>query len=161
MIATFRISEDDYAGALKLFARLTRLRLALWVAIPVLLLLGTFIGGRDLWPAVLGGLIGLVIVVVATRLLAPVMARRHYRKYKAMQAEFRAELLDTGLRLASPHGDGTVVWENMLKWRQNDRFVLIYLMPRLFHILPKSVAAQGFDLPALIERLNRHVAPEF
>jgi hypothetical protein len=161
MIATFRISEDDYAHALKLFARLTRLRLALLVAIPLLLLLGAFIGGRNLWPAALGGVIGLIVVVVATRLLAPVLARRNYRKYKAMQAEFSAQLLDTGLRLASPHGDGTVVWENILKWRQDDRFVLIYLMPRLFHVLPKSVAAQGFDLPALIERLNRHVGPEF
>jgi hypothetical protein len=161
MIATFRISEDDYADALKLSARLTRLRLALLVAIAVLLLLGALIGGRDLWSASLGGLIGLVAVVVATRLLTPVLARRSYRKYKAMQAEFRAELLDTGLRLASPHGDGTVIWENILKWRQDDRFVLIYLMPRLFHILPQSVAAQGFDLPALIERLNRHVGPDF
>ncbi|MGJ7606903.1 YcxB family protein [Variovorax sp. LT1R20] len=48
----------------------------------------------------------------------------------------------------------------MLKWRQDDRFVLLYLMPRLFHVLPKSVASQGFDVAALVERLNRHVGPE-
>jgi hypothetical protein len=78
-----------------------------------------------------------------------------------MQAEFQTELLDTGLRLMSPHGDGTVVWENVLKWRQNDRFVLVYPMPRLYHIVPKSIATQGFDLQGLVQRLERHVGPPF
>lgn len=88
------------------------------------------------------------------------MARRHYRKYKAMHSEFGAELLANGLRLSSPHGEGTIVWENILKWRQNDRFVLIYPMPRIFHILPKSVAEQGFDLQGLIAQLKQRVGPE-
>jgi hypothetical protein len=161
MIATFRISEDDYADAMKLFARPTLLRRALLVAIPVLLVLGALVGGPALWPAAVGGLVGVAIVLLATRLLTPAMARRHYRKYKAMQAEFQTELLDTGLRLMSPHGDGTVVWENVLKWRQNDRFVLVYPMPRLYHIVPKSIATQGFDLQGLVQRLERHVGPPF
>ncbi|RTQ36928.1 YcxB family protein [Variovorax gossypii] len=161
MIATFRISEDDYADAMRLFARPTPLRWALLAAIGLLLLLGALIGGPGLWPAAVGGMVGMAIVLLATRLLTPAMARRHYRKYKAMQAEFQAELLETGLRLASPHGDGTVVWENVLKWRQNDRFVLIYPMPRLYHIVPKSIASQGFDLQGLTQRLERYVGPPF
>ncbi|RSZ37040.1 MULTISPECIES: YcxB family protein [unclassified Variovorax] len=161
MIATFRISEDDYAYAMKLFARPTPLRWALLAAIGVLLLLGVLIGGRNVWLAAVGGMVGMAIVLLATRLLTPAMARRHYRKYKAMHAEFQAELLDNGLRLMSPHGDGIVVWENVLKWRQNDRFVLIYPMPRLYHIVPKSIASQGFDLQGLLERLEQRVGPAF
>ena len=157
MIATFRISEDDYAYAMKLFARPTPLRWALLAAIGVLLLLGVLIGGRNVWLAAVGGMVGMAIVLLATRLLTPAMARRHYRKYKAMHAEFQAELLDNGLRLMSPHGDGIVVWENVLKWRQNDRFVLIYPMPKIFYVVPKSVADTGFELSALIEALQSKV----
>jgi hypothetical protein len=58
-----------------------------------------------------------------------------------------------------PHSDHTIVWQNVLKWRHDDRFVLLYPMPRLFHVVPKSVAARGFDLKGLLERLNRHVGP--
>jgi len=160
MIANFRISEDDYVAAMKLFARPRTLRRALTVGVVALLVLYGFSIWRDSRPEVLGGFIGLAVVVVFMRFVASRIARSHYRKYRAMHGEFGAELLDTGLRLVSATGDSTLVWENVLKWRQDERFVLICPMPRLFHILPKSVAAQGFELPALLERLNRHVGPE-
>ncbi|QNK67487.1 YcxB family protein [Variovorax sp. PAMC26660] len=164
MIAKFRISEDDYAAAIKVSARPSRMRRALLIVMVVVLvlsaLIGAAIGSRRLWPFTLASLFCGAVVLLLTFFLAPMLARRHYRKYKGMQEEFGAELLDNGLRIMSPHADGTVVWANVLKWRQSDRFVLIYLMPRLFHVLPKSVAEQGFDLQGLIERLNRHVGPE-
>lgn len=160
MTASFRISEDDYAAAMKLFARLTPQRWALLAGLSAVLLLGALFGGPLGWPVAVGGLVGAGIVVGGAFVLAPMTARRHYRKYKGMHAEFSAQLLDTGLRLRSPHGENTIVWENVLKWRQNDRFVLIYVMPRLFHVLPKSVAAQGFELPRLLEQLRQRVGPE-
>jgi len=160
MIAKFRISEDDYAAAMKTFARMTRARWALLAGLAVLVVVGALLSGPAMWPIALGGLGGGVGVILIALIVAPVMARRHYRKYKAMHSEFGAELLDNGLRLSSPHGEGTIVWENILKWRQNDRFVLIYPMPRIFHILPKSVAEQGFDLQGLIAQLKQRVGPE-
>jgi hypothetical protein len=159
MIARFRISEDDYAAAMKLFVRLARTRRVLLIAIVAVLALGALLGGRTLWPVVLVGFVGVGIIVMPIA-LAPTVARRHYRQYKGMQEAFGAELLDHGLRIESLHGEGTIVWENILQWRQNDRFVLVYVMPRLFHVLPKSVVEQGFDMPALIERLGRQVGPE-
>lgn len=160
MIAKFRISEDDYAAAMKTFARMTRARWALLAGLAVLVVVGALLSGPAMWPIALGGLGGGVGVILIALVVAPVMARRHYRKYKAMHSEFGAELLANGLRLSSPHGEGTIVWENILKWRQNDRFVLIYPMPRIFHILPKSVAEQGFDLQGLIAQLKQRVGPE-
>lgn len=159
MIANFRISEDDYAAAIKVSTRLSRMRLALLIVMVVVFALGAVLAGRTLWQLLLVGFIGVGIIVLSI-VLAPMLARRHYRKYKGIQVEFSAELLDNGLRMVSPHGEGTLVWENILKWRQSDRFVLVYPMPRIFHILPKSVAEQGFDLQGLIERLNQYVGPE-
>ncbi|MDQ0570200.1 hypothetical protein QFZ42_002034 [Variovorax paradoxus] len=161
MTATFRISEDDYVDAMKLYARLPRLARWILIAVAVLLVLAAVFGTRQIQASTLGGLIGGTGVLLAIRFVVmPMTARRHYRKYKAIREEFSAELLDDALRLHARHGESRIVWENVLKWRQDDRFVLLYLMPRLFHALPKSVAAQGFDVSALIERLNQHVGPE-
>jgi hypothetical protein len=30
----------------------------------------------------------------------------------------------------------------------------------LFHIVPKSIAQEGFDIPLLVQRLGEHVGPE-
>lgn len=160
MTAKFRISEDDYAAAIRLTNRLGRMRRALLIVMAVVAVPGVALGGRLMWPVALIGLCACAALILLRLCLMPMLGRRHYRKYKGMQEEFGAELLDTGVRIVSPHVDGTIVWENVLKWRQNERFVLVYPMPQLFHILPKSVAEQGFDLPGLLERLNRHVGPE-
>jgi hypothetical protein len=45
-------------------------------------------------------------------------------------------------------------------WRQNNQFILVYRMPILFHIVPKSIAREGFDIPLLVQRLAEHVGPE-
>ena len=161
MTATFRISEDDYVDAMKLYARLPRTARWLLGAAAVLLVLAAVFGTRQVQASALGGLAGGAGVLLAMRVFVmPMTARRHYRKYKAIREEFSAELLDDALRLRAPHGESRIIWANVLKWRQDDRFVLLYLMPRLFHVLPKSVAAQGFDVAALVERLNQHVGPE-
>lgn len=161
MTATFRISEDDYVDAMRLYGRLPRLAKWMVIAIAVGLLLAAIFGSRQIQSGALGGLVGGTLVLLAMRYVAlPMSARRHYRKYKAIQDEFSVELQDDALRLWAPHGESRIIWANVLKWRQDERFVLLYLMPRLFHVLPKSVAAQGFDVPALVERLNRYVGPE-
>lgn len=45
MIAKFRISEDDYAAAMKTFARMTRARWALLAGLAVLVVVGALLSG--------------------------------------------------------------------------------------------------------------------
>ncbi|MET3494253.1 YcxB family protein [Variovorax boronicumulans] len=161
MTATFKISEDDYVDAMRLYGRMPRLARWVVIAIAAGLLLTAIFGSRQIQSGALGGLVGGTLVLLALRyLVLPMSARRHYRKYKGIQDEFSVELQDDCLRLWAAHGESRIIWTNLLKWRQDDRFVLLYLMPRLFHVLPKSVASQGFDVDALVERLNRHLGPE-
>lgn len=165
MEVTYRISEQDYVNITKLSAKFTpRIVLAYCVAVLVLVLLVIYrsqiLRGGALPAAVIGGLIaGLVVVFVMRYIVVPILARRHYRKYKAIHQEFALELVDDGIRFSSANGEGKVLWSQVDKWRQNDEFILIYLMPRLYYMVPKSIADQGFDLQALIEKLLHHVGP--
>lgn len=158
MKATYRISEEDYVSAMRLFAeltpRLTIIYLASALALAALAVFGTPVlrGGAT------GGLIGgLLVILVGRYVVSPALARKHYRKYKAIHDEFTVELVEDGVRFTSPDSDGKITWAKVLKWRQNEKYLLIYPMPRLFHIIPKSIAAQGFDLQALASELVRHV----
>lgn len=158
MKATYRISEDDYVNAMKLFAKFTlRKAVTFWGYVLVWAAIVAF-GPPTVSAAAEGGLIGLVIVLAPLRyVISPIVARRNYRKYKAIQQEFAVEILDDGVRFMSPNSDGKLTWANMLKWRHNENYILIYPMPRLYHILPKSIASGGFDVALLINRLTEHV----
>jgi hypothetical protein len=143
---------------MKLFARFTPRLAIVYSTIALTLIVSAALGPRALGAGAIGGLIGGLLVTVVGRYIAsPLLARRHYRKYKAIQDEFGVELVEQGVRFTTTNAEGTILWDKIHKWRQNDEFVLIYPMPRLFHIIPKSVATQGLDLQELTNALLQHV----
>lgn len=158
MNATYRISEDDYVNAMRLFTKFTPRAKVIFVFLSSVLILLAIFGSPEIQSIAIGGLAGALIVhVVGRYIVSPILARKHYRKYKAIQDEFTVEVLLDGVRFASPNADGKLTWEHMLKWRQNDDYILIYPMPRIYHIIPKSIASSGFDVPLLINWLTQHV----
>jgi hypothetical protein len=158
MEATFRISEQDYMDAMRLFGKLTPRLIAVFSVAALALVAVALFGPPVLSAGAIGGLIGgLLVTLVGRTIVSPMLARRHYRKYKGMHDEFVVQLVGDGVRFATPTADGRITWDKVYKWRQNDAFVLIYPMPRIFHVVPKSIESQGFDLQALINRLQQHV----
>lgn len=166
MKVQYRITEDDYAAVARFhvwrhfIARPSTMRLvAGGVAVVVL--------GISVWEQPSLATPFLVAIAVFAILLAfsllvrtPSRARRHYRQYKSIQEPITAELTDAGIHFSVPDGEANVPWSKVLQWRQNDQFVLIYPMPILYYIVPKSIQREGFEVPLLIQRLTDHVGPE-
>ena len=158
MTAIYRISKQDYINAAKLFRKFTVKMAASYLAVTILLLIIAFIGPKFLKHGIFGGIIGGFIASLIIRYLVfPIQTKRNYKKYKAMHDEFTLELLEEGLKFGSSTGEGLVKWDTINKWRQNDDYILIYPMPRLYHIIPKSVAEQGFDIQGVVDSLNERV----
>lgn len=101
-----------------------------------------------------------IVFAITLFVQVPRRARRHYRQYKGIQEPITLELMDAGLKFSSADSEGILQWSKVYQWRQNDRFILIYTMPIMFHIVPKLVARDGFDIPLLVQRLAEHVGPE-
>jgi len=158
MTARFRISEKDYVSALKLYGKLTPRMLAIYLLVAGALVLIAIFGTTLLRSGAIGGLIGGGIVVILGRnVVTPLLAKRHYRKYKAIHNEFSISLSDGGVCIESTNAKGFLPWSDILKWRENDEFLLLYLMPRLYHIVPKSLSQRGFDIDLLVNGLNKNV----
>jgi hypothetical protein len=162
MPVEFSLSEDDYEQAVRLGSPLAKWRIAV-LAVMALALAGFAIfGSSPVRLIAMGALISFTVVVTGSRLfLMGFLARRTYRNYKAIQEATRVELKAEGLAMETRDAQGLLRWEKVLKWRHNDQFLLIYQAPRLFHTLPKSIAAQGFDMDGLIQALETHVGPAF
>jgi len=158
MTASYTITEADYVQAMKLYSRPKPLLVAILVLIAVAFIIAIAFGPAALRPGAIGGLVGGLSVMILGRLFFnPMQTKRLYRKYKAMQEPIMIERQDAGIEFNSASGRALLRWDKLLKWRQNERYLLLYTMPRLYHIVPKSIADQGFDLDALIERLQSHL----
>jgi Na+/melibiose symporter-like transporter len=166
MKVQFRITEDDYASAARLHAwrhfiarPSTMMLIACGIAVAVV--------GIGLWTRSVSVQMLVFAIAIFSALLAfglfvriPNRARRHYREYKGIQEPFTAELTDTGIWFSSADGEATATWSKVLHWRQNDQLILVYRMPILYYIVPKSIGREGFDIPLLVRRLTEHVGPE-
>jgi ABC-type bacteriocin/lantibiotic exporter with double-glycine peptidase domain len=166
MMVQYRITEDDYVSALgfhawrRFIARPSTMTLVAGGIAVVLL-------GFILWaePSLLTTLalavpVFAIVMAITLFVQVPRRARRHYQQYKSIEAPITLELMDAGVKFSNADGEGIVRWSNVYQWRQNDRFILIYTMPVMFYIVPKSVAQEGFGVPLLVQRLAEHVGPE-
>ncbi|MCK5034476.1 MAG: YcxB family protein [Candidatus Sabulitectum sp.] len=158
METTYTITEDDYAGAMKLFHKITPGKATVYAIVTMALILTAFSGLEIISAGASGGLIGIFLLLVPGRLIAmPFLAKRQYRKYKAIQEPVTVQLTDEGVNFTTADGGGIIRWEKLLKWRQNEKYILIYPMPKLFHIIPVRVADSGFDIQALVKLLESRV----
>jgi YcxB-like protein len=162
----YRITEDDYANLARFHAWrhfIARPSATQFVASGIIVA----VLGIGLWtrPAA-APIVALVVAVfailfaVALFVLTPSRARRHYRQYKGIQEPIAVELTEAGTKFSNADGEAILPWSKVFQWRQNDRFILIYGMPILYYIVPKSIEREGFDVSLLIRRLAEHVGPE-
>ena len=158
---TYKISEQDYVRAMTLFSEITPKVASIYGVVILVLGLTAIFGSGAIKGGAIGGLIGGGVVVILGRLIVnPILARRHYRKYKAIHDPINIKLKDDGIEFSTPDGGGLVRWEKILKWRQNEEYVLVYPMPRLYYIIPKSISKSGFEIPLLIGALREKVGNE-
>ena len=166
MKAQYQITEDDYANAVRFatwrqfIARPSPMTLIPGGAIAALLGISVWTRSSLAIPLLFAVAAVAILFAVVLLVRTPSLARRHYRQYKGMQEPMSAETTDAGISFSNADGEAVLPWPKILQWRQNDRFILIYAMPVLFHIVPKSIAREGFDVPLLVQRLIEHVGPE-
>jgi hypothetical protein len=153
----YQITEHDYVGAMRLgsryFQRLA-LRIAL-ISIPLILLL--IWGPYYLRYAIFGGIGAALVISIVHYALLPSITRRHYQKYKALHnAQILAELTDEGIRFSHANGSSLTKWPHILKWQHNDRYLLLFLSPKIYQIIPKEQATPE-AIEAFMQALNQHV----
>ncbi|MDR6890924.1 MULTISPECIES: YcxB family protein [Variovorax] len=157
--ATFKITEDDYIDAIRLHSKMPPALRWIGAVLAFILAAGAACGSQDMRALACITLASNLLAIFAVPVLFRFVSRRHYRNYRAIQAEFSAVLNDCGLHLGTEFGESRITWGNILKWRHNSQYLLLYMAPRLFHVVPKSIAIQGFDLQRLLEGLHTNVGP--
>lgn len=161
MEASFTISDHDYLEAMKLFQKITPKIAGLYAIAVAILALTALLDPHVLKAGAWGGLTGGVFVVLPGRnVLNPLQAERHYKNYKEIQEPVTIQLKDEGIRFSTADSGGLIRWERIFKWRQNENYLLIYPMPQLYHIIPKSITDSGFDISSLITLLQSEVGKE-
>lgn len=163
MQATYKVSADEYAKAMKLSGRHS---LKYYVIFLAVLIVGVSLFLSRSLP-VMGTVVGVGVAVLVWYLvrtivrhgIMPLIHKRHYRKYKAIQGEMTVRVDGDGIEVSSEDGRWKLPWGKTHKWREDSDFILVYSMPRLFYVIPKVVDGPDFEIGRLRELLSKHVGP--
>ncbi|MHA2938883.1 YcxB family protein [Vibrio sp. RC27] len=155
MKTIYQINESDYVFAYMLSRRLSRsswfirgfvvcVFIAAYVWLPL-----------ALKPIIVSiGVVGFGIWVVA-RLGSPHIARRYYRRHKAVREPYSIELFPESVVIASTRGRSRLRWNTIHSWREDQHNVIIFLSAKQFYIVPKRIAETGFSIDELLLRLRQ------
>jgi hypothetical protein len=155
----FHYTPDDFVAAQRLHGLPTRGVVLRWVALAVAGFVLAF-EMTESWSEAAQGF-GIVFGVVAGAfvvyylLVTPLLARRQLARYPLAQLEQTMSLGKDGVTIKTPRGATELQWRDLQAWRANEKVVLLYPAPRLFYVVPKRIAADGFpieDLRAALER---------
>lgn len=155
----YTITESEYVQASKLNARLTKKQLMVSLAIIVILVAVAYFAGDNVFRGgAIGGLIGGAGGYLICRfLVAPWRVKRLYRSYAAIKEPCIVELHDEGVKFLAKGGESLMVWSHIMKWRQDNNFLLIYQASHLYHLIPKRL---GETINEIVRKLEENVGEE-
>ena len=160
---TYLISEADYIAAQRVHMRSPRgWTKVIWPLVAILGLFFLIVGiHQKSWTL---GILGIFYGTVkwwTTKLINEPLARRNYRKYPAMHAEQTLRLKEdgSGVFLSSSLGETNLVWPLVTRWLEDENYLLMYLQPHLFFVVPKRADPQNEVIGPLAKLLAEHVSP--
>jgi hypothetical protein len=145
----------DYVNSNRLAAVATKKQLLWLTAGGVLLfLLGLFGEGSIRGAGIFGLICGILGYILTLYVITPWNAKRHYRNYKSIQEPLKIEMVDSGFKITADSGQSNVKWGNLLRWRKNGKYILIYFAPKIYYLIPKRLEESGLDIKNLKKSLQ-------
>ena len=162
MPASYTISEHDYIESAQLNGDLIKKTKTFHFVIDTLLALAGAVsllnGNKVLGFSFIGAAVGATTLPFLLRkFAAPFFLKRHYKKYRQMQKPMSVELVSEGLSFKTETGSSTLLWPDIHAWRKNSQYILLYIAPKIYHVLPVRIADSGFPIGELKEKLTAKI----
>ncbi|MBF0434374.1 MAG: YcxB family protein [Magnetococcales bacterium] len=110
---------------------------------------------------VLGGLVGgivggLLAKIVMRYLYIPVKSKRIFQQHKIIQLPFSLTWNGDELISESKQGLIRILWSDIVKWKDNDQIILIYVSDINFVVIPKRIFSDLTVLASFMDHLQIH-----
>jgi len=96
----------------------------------------------------------LAFYLLFTRMVTAYQAKKVYTKSPILSNEVSLRISGKGIRHDKKAGGNTMPWETFSKYKENDKYYLIYTNPHQFNVIPKRVMneAQKEELEGYLKK---------
>ncbi|WP_108809894.1 YcxB family protein [Sphingorhabdus sp. Alg231-15] len=108
------------------------------------------VAGMTLW----AGIVALVMSVLVPTWWVPRLSKKIYNQQKDLRLETTSWWDDEKLHSSNEQGHAHLTFADMIKWRADDKIVLLYRSDHLFNFLPARIFKDDAHKNGLIRRLQ-------
>jgi hypothetical protein len=157
-VRPFRLTEDDFIAASNLAAGALSRQLRAVIALVIAILV---VFAIDYYPEISFPFGVPILVVLAFALLIshPRSRRRRLRKVfneqKSLHTEVALSFNEDGLRGKGERGSFYIPWDEVSRYREDNRCILVYESAGLARIIPKRCFDSEDELGVFLDKLHR------
>jgi len=98
----------------------------------------------------------LAFYLLFTRMITAHQAKKVYTKSPILSNEISLRISGKGIRYNKKSEGNTMPWETFLKYKENDKYYLIYTSPYQFNVIPKRVMNEA-QMKEMTEYLAKYL----
>lgn len=105
-----------------------------------MLMVGTdFSNTREVMDNMIITFFALSFYLLFTRMITAYQAKKTYNKSEILSKEVTLRISGKGITHDKKNNNKIIPWDTFSKWRQNEKYYLVYTTPYQFNVIPKRV----------------------
>lgn len=154
----YQISKEDYVEGFKLASFYGKVKQAVFLGLMLVMIAYTLWSGQYGFSLAIMAL-GFILFALRTWLY-PSLIAKSYDNYPSIQETMSVELEDKGVRFITTKVNSLVTWNEIVKWKANADYILVYQSQSIYQIIPTRLKEQKLDIDKLLFQLDEFVGPK-
>ena len=140
MNITFQLTQDEYLQAVNLHHKKGKrvFMIAIYAMLATLIVIvGTdFSNSREIITNMIAAFFSISFYMLFVRMLSAYQAKSVYQKSTTLPYEVTLHISGKGIKLDKNSNNASIPWSAFSKWKNDERFYLLYTNPRQFNVIP-------------------------
>ena len=151
---SIRYTPDDLANAARLCNWLNIFSRKVFFIFSIVAILGTVAVAAmtsaswllivSIIPAYL--VLAYLVVLAIHFVYVPWYARSAFKQQKTLHVQADLSWSENGFAISTEDANSLIPWNKYLKWAENDRTILLFLAPTLYHVIPKRALSSPGEI---------------
>lgn len=160
MNITYKLTLNEYQEGVNFHYKTGKRPLFIAVFLGVatfMMMVGTdFNNTREVIDNMLITFFALAFYLLFTRMITAYQAKRTYNKSPILSKEITLRISGKGITHDKKNNKDILPWGTFTKWKQNDKYYLLYTSPYQFNVIPKRALTQA-QQEELEAYLNKYI----
>jgi len=154
----YTLSLDEYLEAIQLHQKMgfRKLMTAIYIMVAVMIIIIStdYSDSREIFRNYGALFFAIAFYLLLTKMLGTYQSKKLYERSETLSKETKLRVSAKGIRVAN--NQKPIPWETFTKYKEDEKYFILYTGIMNFKIIPKSVMTQ-MDLEEFTEYLKKHV----